>query len=170
MPNLIFLKVKVNAQELEIEDEKLPWRDDYTDLDLIRIPEVAALLKLRGLKKIVVEESNPFTNRNSETGKRMDRLCKQVEQLLSDVTARPREPMGNSENINSVIDLLAAGFRRDSSPAKLQEVEPHNTSRDRLTTDDMPHTEADFARLFFLRPHALYDWVKDAMERLGGKS
>jgi hypothetical protein len=100
----------------------------------------------------------------------MDRLCKQVEQLLSVLTARPREPSGNSGNLKSVIDILAAGFRPDNSAAKLQEVGSHNSSRDRLTTNDMPHTEADFARLFFLRSHALYNWVKDAMERLGGES
>lgn len=167
-PNLAFLEVLLSAGELGLDGDgydMLPWRDEYSDLDLIRLPVTAELLKLRGLAEVAVKESNASVNQTPERQQRVEQLLGRLEKFLKDVITQPRAAQDVANNIPSIYDLLTCKSLQVSRPIQTP-FKDHSDGTDTISIADLPRTEAEFARMFFSRPHALFKCFQDATHHL----
>jgi hypothetical protein len=78
------LKIKLDENDLEL-DVKIPWLHNYNDLDIVRIPIVAQLLELRGLRQVKVSRATSMETTPDEVRK-ISTLLRKIEDLFNDVT------------------------------------------------------------------------------------
>ena len=160
------IEVGFDEAQLEIDDEKVPRRDDYSDLDLIRIPVVAELLQLRGLKDITVKEAFALDLDGPERRQRVDQLLSRIQQLLTSVVTQSKGPKNVEAKVQSVQELLAGGVNLNDRRASYEPVEVRDDTNGMLAEENLPQNESEFIKLFFSRPHALYNHIKHTFQRV----
>ena len=191
LPRLRVLELGLNHSDLEIED-KFPWIDDYSDLELANTAMIGGLLRLRGLHRVKVIQSKSLQAKTPEEHRKWGQILSQAERLLSKAITRPwevqhiaadlpnfgeiRPPSSDSgsSSTNVKLESLEKLFSYTRSPATIQtpgiEAAAKKASstplEDVLTAEDIPETETGFAWLCYSRSHALFKWVQDAKKRL----
>lgn len=166
LPYLKTLAIGVAMHHLEIGSEKVPWRDHYSDLGLVKIPVVAGLLQVRGLKKATITFEHFGLLQDSAKKKKAAVLQEQIQKLLSAVVTQPRDMNDRASHPSSVLELLTEDKDKKKRVPTKQRVREASDTDSMLTQDEFPATEADFARLFFSRPHAMYKWMQYAARHL----
>ena len=161
--------IEVGIEQNEFEtDDKIPGLHEYSDLDLVKVPVVGTLLKLRGLTKIRVDVTRNFQFGvpNKIEHENILRLKEQVQRLVSHAATQPKTGGDDAVHPRSVHELLRAGLVRKPGASRSRSTKLSDNSSTTLTAEDVPQTEADFTRLFFSDPHALWNCFREAMRRL----
>lgn len=162
-PVLKSLKLKLTPLDLELQT-RFPRHDTLSDLDLIGVPTIGQFLELRGLREIVVRDGYERSGTPVWSS-----LVHQIRALLSDVTSKPRGSNDKTSLIPTVQEILAKHPpipKPVSKPVSEAIVEKSPVVEAPLKTQELPRDEAGFVRLFFDRPHAMYKWFQEAVDRL----
>lgn len=168
LPKLRFLKLGLRGTDFERGVDKCPEIDEYTDLDFLKIDNFVDLLKVRGLRRVVVTTSEHcHRQKTQQQAARCNRLLVQVEKFFTDVMTRPREAdkrdrqeFGHNGGPPSKLKAKAP-LRKDAKSNA-----PSDYADAPLTTADIPKSESAFARLVSTRPQALFEWMRNAAQRL----
>lgn len=163
LPNLAYLSVGMQQSQFETLD-KDPLLDSYSDLDLVQMPVMGGLLQLRGLRKLEVLDGDALSGK--QTGPKWQGLLKQIEELLRAATTQPKAYRASMRSILSVHDILSRNVSGKLQSDATPKSSSANTSSDVLTKEELPRDAAEFARIFFSRPHALFNWFQNAREHL----
>ena len=164
--NLRQLTLRIDEDDLETEDGKLPWLDEYSDLDIVGLTLVKDLVRLKGLKEMKLRAHKPGTAMTAEDHKRWKRLLQRVRDLVQTETTKPRpspEVHSGTKRFGTTMSLgISSMFPRrgNDTGAKAEE-----RSRRGLTDAKIPETEHGFVELFFSRPHDLFAWTQDVKRR-----
>ena len=105
LPYLKVLELSLRSLDLELND-KLPYLDQYTDLDIVRTPLMRSLLELRGLRTVKILDAACYSPKTREQEQRWSGLLRQVEKVLTDVITKPRSVHGVQSHRPSVSSLL----------------------------------------------------------------
>ena len=89
--NLRHLQITIAKREFHDAEDKPPGIDDFTDLDLAEIGEFRALLSLRGRIEVHAEKHRVDRVEAPQRERKRAQLLRQIEKLISEVAAKPRE-------------------------------------------------------------------------------
>ena len=126
---------------------------------------MAELLKLRGLKRITVKEAHVWASEVPEKPQRVTQLLDRIQILLTPVVTQPKEAETVTTNVQSIQELITGGVSRSNRPALPNPTAVNDDTDIMLAVEDFPRNESEFAHLFSLRPHALYNHVKHTFQR-----
>ena len=99
---------------------------------------------------------------------KLSELVRQIERLLNDVTTKPKGIGERTAPLRKVSEMLKITSMTNQPASNrtsqsLEQPTPHPETRSPIA--EMPKNKADFVRLFFSGPDAVFNWVQSAASR-----
>lgn len=167
LPNLLDVTSTVYPRELRYGD-KVAGLDDYTDEELLTTSYARAMLPMRGLRSLTIEDEYCHKLAKPEELAKWKKLVQQLRRLLCDTVTHPREPSGSNKPPVSFNAALAAAMaaKKGGKHIPLPPTWTSTGTFKSLEFHEIPETEDEVMRLVLSRPKATLEWMRNAKSQL----